>query len=322
MQEKSILVLGSIAYDYIMSFPGDFNTNLTSDKQKKIFNLAVMPDSKEINFGGTAGNISYNLSLLNCPTNIITSVGKDFTDLGYAFRIDSQNSVKFIGQQLEDSHTASCYIVNDENQNQIIIFHEGAMKKCPDISLKLRGISKESIKIASVSPDNPLAMVKWANELIEMEIPFIFDPGQMVHYFTKSDLETIIPNAYLLIGNEFEIQKIQEILETDLEGVRALTEMLIVTQGEKGSDCYWGENKEHIPICYAQTVLDTTGAGDGYRAGLLYGLYHDLPLVKACRLGAIISSKVIETVGPQNQIFTFEKIKEDYGLCFKESLEN
>ncbi len=318
MQAQSILLLGSIAYDYIMQFPGDFNVNLTSEPQNNVFNLAVMPESKTVNFGGTAGNISYNLGLTQTPTAVITSVGKDFTDLGYSKRFQEVDSIKFWGKEHTDAHTASCYIVNDNHHNQIIIFHEGAMKRCPDINLAEQGVSRETVKIASVSPDNPQAMVKWARKLIELEIPFIFDPGQMVHYFSKIDLEEIIPKAHLLIGNEFEIAKIQELLNTNMEGLRSLNSTIIITRGEKGSECYWGENHAHIPVGPITEIEDTTGAGDGYRAGLLFGLYYDLPLETACRIGAMISARVIGTVGPQTQKYTLKDVRETFHQMFHE----
>ncbi|MHA1673984.1 MAG: PfkB family carbohydrate kinase [Promethearchaeota archaeon] len=318
MSTPSILLLGSIAYDYIMQFPGDFNVNLTTDPQNNVFNLAVMPESKTVNFGGTAGNISYNLGLMQTPTAVITSVGKDFTDLGYSKRFQEVDSIIFWGKEHTDAHTASCYIVNDNHHNQIIIFHEGAMKRSPDINLAEQGVSKETIKIASVSPDNPKSMVKWARKLIELEIPFIFDPGQMVHYFSQSDLEEIIPKAYLLIGNEFEIAKIQELLNTNMEGLRSLNSTIIITQGENGSECYYGENHVHIPVGPVKKIKDTTGAGDGYRAGLLFGLYYNLPLVTACKIGAMISARVIETVGPQTQEYYLVDVRETFRQMFNE----
>ncbi|MCF2138995.1 MAG: carbohydrate kinase family protein [Candidatus Lokiarchaeota archaeon] len=320
MSNKSLLVLGSIAYDFIMQFPGNFNDNLSIDTEKNIFNLAVMPKSKKKSFGGTAGNISYNLGILNVPTRVITSVGKDFETLGYKQRIKNMKSVEFWGDEHLDEFTATCYIVNDQNHNQLIIFHEGAMKRCSNIKLAEHGISKDSIQFASVSPDNPGAMVAWAKELIKLEIPFLFDPGQMVHYFKKQDLMEIIPNAYLIIGNEFEMTKIEEILETDLEGLRALNSMIIITLGEKGAVCYWGENEKYIPPMTVEHVADTTGAGDAFRAGLLYGIYHQMSLVKACKFGAIIAGYTIGTVGPQNQSFAIEEIQEKFRLTYRDEL--
>lgn len=320
MSDKSMLVLGSIAYDYIMSFQGNFTDNLTVNPNDKIFNLAVLPDSKKLSFGGTAGNISYNMGLLDVPTKIITSVGQDFSSLGYQKRINIMKNVEFWGKIQPDDFTASCYIVNDKNHNQLIIFHEGAMKKCPEIRLKDCSVSKDTILLASVSPDNPTAMIKWAKELIELEIPFIFDPGQMIHYFNREELLEIIPNARLVIGNEFEIEKLQAILGTDLKGLRALNPMVIKTQGEKGAICYWGNAEEEIKPLKVENVVDTTGAGDAFRAGLLFGLYHQMPLVKSCKVGAIIGGLVIQTVGPQNQEFNLDDIADKFAELYGESL--
>jgi adenosine kinase len=234
---REILILGSIAYDSIMEFSGDFNANLTSNPGNNKFNLAVMPHSKHINFGGTSGNISYNLGQIGASVQIITSVGQDFIELGYQKHLEQFPTLSFNGVIHKDLFTASCYIVNDQNHNQFISFHEGAMIRCPQIKLLEQGISSEKIKIASVSPDNPGAMVRWAEELTGLGIPFVFDPGQVTPAFSGEVLARIIPKAFLVIGNEFEISMIQDKLGVDIEGLLALNSRVIITKGEKGSEC-------------------------------------------------------------------------------------
>jgi adenosine kinase len=309
MSGKNILVLGSIAYDYIMEFSGDFNDNLSSNKEQKVFNIAVMPSSKTVHYGGTSGNISYNLAQINTNVDVITAVGKDFVSLGFQKHLDQYPSLHFKGEIYDDLFTASAYIVNDANHNQIIIFHQGAMVKCPEISLNDKNISKDSVKIASVSPDNYVAMVKWANELHSLNIDFILDPGQVTPAFTGIDLKDLIPKASILIGNEFEINMIMEKLGTDLKGLIELNGNLIITKGDKGSVCYTNGEKTEISCYPIDSVKDTTGAGDGYRAGLLHGLANDWPLVKACKFGAATSSFVVETVGSQTQKYTIEDVE-------------
>jgi adenosine kinase len=318
---KEILVLGSIAYDYIMDFDGYLNDNLTSDKQKKIFNIAVMPTTKNVRFGGTSGNISYNLAQIGAPVQSITSVGHDFISLGYNTHLSTLKSLRFNGIIEENLFTASCYIVNDKNHNQMIIFHQGAMAKSAEIDLKKQGISSESVSIASVSPDNYPAMIKWAKQLKELGIRFILDPGQVTPAFSSEILKELIPSASILIGNEYEIKMIQEKLNTNLEGLLELIPRLIITLGEKGSVCYDAGNKYEIKCCRADEILDTTGAGDGYRAGLLYGLANNLKLREACEIGAVTSSFVVETVGPQTQKYTFEKIKRRFQENFQKELK-
>ncbi|UYP46385.1 Nucleoside kinase [Candidatus Lokiarchaeum ossiferum] len=317
MSNKDILVLGSIAYDYIMDFGGDLNKNLTSDPEKKVFNLAVMPHSKKINFGGTSGNISYNIAQLDSPVQVITSVGKDFIDLGYQKHMERFPSLIFRGNIHSDLFTASCYIVNDENHNQMIIFHEGAMKKCPEINLKKKNITNSGIKIASVSPDNVMAMMGWAKELKSLEIPFIFDPGQVTPAFSKEMLEEVIPLAYMLIGNEFEVNMILEKLNMSIEDLLKINSRVIITKGNKGSDCFFDEEIIHVGICKPSKVLDTTGAGDAFRAGLLVGIANDCSILEACQMGATLSSFSVETLGPQTQNYTSSSAKARYEQNFQ-----
>jgi adenosine kinase len=300
-----------------MQFKGNFNENLTANKAEDKFNLALMPDTKTISFGGTSGNISYNLGQIGAQTRVITAVGKDFRDLGYETHIKTNSSVEFKGEVYPELFTASCYIVNDIKHHQVIIFHQGAMEKCPSISLKERKELMESIKIASVSPDNYGAMINWARELKEMKIPFIFDPGQVTPAFTKEILEEILPNAFCVIGNEFEMKMIQEKLQCELESLLKMNSKIIITKGEKGSTIYENGKKIEIPIVKPKGILDTTGAGDGYRAGLLYGLLKEMTLVDACKIGAVISSFVIETVGPQTQKYSMKNVQERYNANFE-----
>ena len=320
MAPDHILVCGSVAYDYIMEFQGDFNENLVSNKDKLKFNLAVMPHSKEIRFGGTSGNISYNLAQLNAPTQILTAVGKDFETLGYRDHIEQNSSINFRGDIHSDLYTASCYIVNDVNHNQMIIFHEGAMVQCPKISLTQRNLSPEKIKIASVSPDNYQAMVNWARDLSNLGIPFILDTGQVTPVFSREILNELIPKAFLIIGNEFEVDMILEKLGKSLNELLTLNSNLVITKGEKGSILYCDGEKTNIEICPPNCVVDTTGAGDAFRAGLLYGILHDYSLLISCKVGTTLASFAVETLGPQTQNYSWNDIQNRYEATFKESL--
>ena len=319
MNNEKILVLGSIAYDFIMIFSGNMNETISTDSDNKVFNLAVMPEDKIKSFGGTSGNIGYNLSNLGANAGLITSVGQDFVDLGYQSRIESFPNVSFEGKIHLDSHSASCYIVNDSSHNQLIIFHRGAMVRGEQISMK--GVySKESVKIASISPDFSPAMMKWADEFKELDIPFLFDPGQVTPEFTPEMLLEIIPKSYITIGNEYEISMILKKLNYSLDQLLQLNPNIIITKGSKGSECHHQGIKHYIPICTPNSVEDPTGAGDGFRAGLLFALAKDFPFEIACRIGSVVGSFVVESAGPQSQIFTLESIKERYKVNFQESL--
>ncbi len=320
MENNKILVMGSIAYDFIMNFSGDMNHTISTDADNKVFNLAVMPETKIKSFGGTAGNIGYNLSLLGGKTGIVTSVGQDFVDLGYQDRIKSFPQVSFEGEIHPDLHSASCYIVNDNNKNQLIIFHRGAMVRGTQINLKEKYTSPDEVRIASLSPDFSPATLQWAKELAEMNIPFLFDPGQVTPEFTPEMLREIIPKSYLLIGNEYEINMILEKLDSSLEDLLKMNPNVIVTKGSKGSDCHFEGNMYQVPICTPKQVEDPTGAGDGFRAGLLFGLSRGLPFRVACQLGSVVGSFVVETIGPQSQEFSINDVLNRYKITFQKDL--
>jgi adenosine kinase len=319
METEKILVLGSIAYDFIMGFGGNMNEVISMEPEKNVFNLAVMPETKIKSFGGTAGNIGYNLSLLGAEAGLITSVGKDFIDLGYQQRIQEFPNVSFEGKIHQDSHSASCYIVNDINHNQLIIFHRGAMIRGEEISL-VKEYSKDNVKIASISPDYSPAMIKWGNELSQMGIPFIFDPGQVTPEFTAEGLLELIPKAFLTIGNEYETTMILTKLNFTKEQLLELNPNMIITKGVKGSECHFQGEEFSVPKCLPKQVEDTTGAGDGFRAGLLFGLARGLKFETACKLGSVVGSFVVESAGPQSQYFTIEEVKTRFKINFKDSL--
>ncbi|MBN2157394.1 MAG: hypothetical protein JW776_15215 [Candidatus Lokiarchaeota archaeon] len=320
MDNRKILVLGSIAYDFIMSFSGDMNQTISMDPINHLFNLAVMPETKEKLFGGTAGNIGYNLSLLGAHAALVTSVGKDFIDLGYKDRIEYFPNVNFEGEIHPDSYSATCYIVNDYAKNQLIIFHRGAMNRGTSINLKEKYPEPNTFKIASLSPDYSPAMIKWAHELVDMKIPYIFDPGQVTPEFSRESLLDLIPKSYLLIGNEYEINMILKIMNYTLKELLSLNSNLIITQGAKGSECHYQGNIYQIPSCRPEKIMDPTGAGDGFRAGLLFGLAGGLLFENACKLGSVVGSFVVESLGPQSQQFTITDIHQRFQKNFHQSL--
>lgn len=309
MNQQKLIVSGSIAYDYILGFSGDLNENLHSDPSLNEFQLPVMPETKELRYGGTSGNIGYNLSLLNQPTSLLTSVGKDYQELGYEKRIKDNQYLEFIGDFHENLYTANCYMVNDKWLNQIIIFHGGAMSESSKIKLKDRGLNKDNVKIMSISPDNFNAMYNWAIECSSLEIPFVFDPGQVTPAFSSEMLKEIIPKANILIGNQYEIKMIQEKLGIDLEGLKNLQKNIIITIGDKGSKLYFNGEELLVKCSKAHEVKDPTGAGDGYRSGLLFGIMHNSSLIDACKIGSVVGSFVVETIGPQTQEFNLNDMK-------------
>ncbi len=311
MAEKEVIITGSLALDYIMNFSGELFECVSVDKAQKKFQLSVVPETKEMRFGGTAGNIGYNIGLLGIPARIVTSVGFDFETTGFKKHLQRFPNLKLDLDTYSDKFTATCYIVNDKHSNQNIVFHGGALFESGKIRFSARGIKKENVKIAIVSPDSLDALAKFPKQYIEMGIPFIYDPGQLCPILDSKVLADILPHAKIVIGNEFEVQKICEKLNKTIDGLLELCPVVIRTEGADGvSIFYRGQPPVHIDIVIPEKVVDTTGAGDGFRAGLLYGLFNDYSILDAAKWGASVASFVVETSGGQTQTFTVEKVKE------------
>jgi adenosine kinase len=188
--------------------------------------------------------------------------------------------------------------------------------------IHLKGFySRDNVKIASISPDHYPAMIKWGNELKELDIPFLFDPGQGTPDFPSEGLYDLISKSFLLIGNEFEISIILKKLQFSMEKLLKLNPNVIITKGSKGSETFFQGNNFNIPICTPRTVEDPTGAGDGFRSGLLFALAKNLPIETACKVGSVIGSLVVETHGPQSQEYTMQTVRKRFEENFHEELQ-
>jgi len=322
MHKTKILILGSLAFDYIMGFKESFINAVSIDHDKEEYQSTVTADSRHQFFGGTAGNIAYNLGLLNIAnTSLFGSVGNDFERLGYKDHIKKFKNIELLVDEHEDLFTAACYIVNDIKANQMIIFHGGALDKGKDIDLRVKISNPEEYVYAINSTQSIDAMTNFADQLFDLKIPTIFDPGQVTPLFRKKTLLDILKKSEILIGNNYEINKIKEKSELSEEDILKFVRAIILTKGSEGSEFIYKDisNKTFkisIPIAIPKEVKDTTGAGDGYRAGLLTGLILNMTLLDSCRLGAIIGSFVVETKGAQTQVFNLEQVRKRFYTTF------
>jgi len=312
--KNKVIVLGSLAFDYIMGFDENFINAVSIDHEKGDYQSTVTVNSRIQHFGGTAGNIAYNLGLLKiAQTSLICSVGGDFEK--YKDHITKFKNVNLSVDMHEDLFTAACYIVNDIKSNQMIIFHGGALDKCIDINLKEKIKDPENFIYAINSTQGDEAMYHFAEQLYELKIPMIFDPGQVVPLFTKDLIVKILSMTEILIGNTYEINQILNKAALSKKDILNDVRAIITTKGADGSELIYKDQNEKIyeidiPICKPEKeIADTTGAGDGYRAGILTGLSLDMTLLNSCRLGSVISSFVIETGGAQTHLFTLEDVK-------------
>jgi len=318
MSKNKVLVLGSIAFDYLMGFDENFINACSIDHEKGEYQSTVTANSRIQHFGGCAGNISYNLGLLNAgKVLLLGSVGKDFSSLGYQDHIKKFENVEVGVDQHDDLFTAACYIVNDIKANQMIIFHGGAQDMSKHILLKDRILDPENYLIAINSTQSVDAMVNFANQLPELKISQIFDPGQVTPLFPKELLIDVIKKSDILIGNKFEIEQIKEKTGMNEDELVKNLDALIKTKGEEGSELFYKDEsakifKIEIPIAKPEKIVDSTGAGDGYRAGILTGLSLNMTILDSCRLGSVIGSFVIETGGAQTQSYSLEDVRKRF----------
>lgn len=322
MVRNKVLVLGSLAFDYIMGFRENLINAVSIDREKEEYQSTVTADSRQQFFGGTAGNIAYNLGLLNiAKVSLFGSVGNDFESLGYRNHIQRFENIDLLIDEHTNLFTAACYIVNDIKSNQMIIFHGGALDKCIDIDLRERIQNPKEYLYAINSTQSIEAMSNFAIQLNDLQIPTIFDPGQVTPLFQEKNLKKILEKSEILIGNTYEISQIEEKTDLTKENILEYTRAIIITKGSDGSELiYKDENNKiyiiDIPIATPDQIKDTTGAGDGYRAGILSGLSLNMTLLDSCRLGAIIGSFVVETVGAQTQAFTLDNVSKRFFKTF------
>lgn len=327
LKKKKVIVLGSIAFDYIMGFDENFVNAVSINHEKGEYQSTVTTNSRIQHFGGTAGNICYNLGLMNVgKARVFCSVGKDFESLGYKDHITRFDNIELGVDVQEDLFTAACYIVNDIKANQMIIFHGGALDKCKEIDLRERINDPENYIYAINSTQSVDAMINFQDQLYDLKIPVIFDPGQVTPLFPKDILAEVIKKTNILIGNEFEIKQIETKLEKTVEDIIKQVRAIIITKGKEGSQLIYKDEQRiyqiDIPICKPERLAEPTGAGDGYRAGILTGLSLDMTLIDSCRLGSVIGSFVVETSGPQTQNYQIKDVKkrffENYGYLPQE----
>lgn len=288
-----ILICGSLAYDTIMVFPDQFKNHILADKIHKLSVAFLVPEMRR-EFGGTAGNIGYNLQLLEGQPQIMATVGDDFAPYQAWLaqnNIDAQHIKGIAG-----TYTAQAFITTDMDDNQITAFHPGAMQYAHANSVN----DASDIALAIIAPDGRDAMFKHAKECHDAGIPFMFDPGQGLPMFNGEELLHFIEMADYLAVNDYESQVIQDKTGLTLEQLAAKVKALIVTLGSEGSHIYADGQRHEIPCVKAEEVVDPTGCGDAYRAGLLYGIVRGWDW-KACgRLASTMGAIKIASRGGQN----------------------
>jgi len=313
---KKIFVSGSIAYDYIMQYQGKFSDALLKEHLEHI-NIAFTARNKKMHYGGCGGNIAYGLSMMDVNPLLYGVVGMDFTDYEKWLK-KKKISTKHIGKA-KDNFTATAYVLTDDKENQVTFFAPGAMESEKD-EIELGEVDLLDIEIAILSPDVCKRTVKLAHKLKEAEIPYIFDPGQMTPAFNLDDLKFLLNNAFGYIANHYETELLCKRLSINIEDIVNSVAMFVETRGEKGSILRKPNEEHHIPIAKPLKIVDPTGCGDAFRAGLLSGLKKGYDHVKACKVGALLSAYVIENSGTQSHKFKIKEFAKRFEENFGEPL--
>ena len=297
-----------------MNFNDRF-VNHVVNRDKNNMNMALVVDSYQLKYGGTAGNICYSLGLLRKPSIMISSVGKDFYLTDYP-KILQKNLVDIRVDIYENDFSARCYIVSDTNKNQFITFYAGALANAHKINLYRKLSQFDDVKIAINAPNPVNAMISFQYQLLKLGILTIFDPGQQIGQFSQEILYEFLEKIEFLIVNEHEFKLLQKRSRYNEKELLSMISKVIITLGDSGSILYDNGKKSEISIAKPKKIIDPTGAGDGFRSGLLTGIIDKIDLFECCQLGAVVGSFIVETAGGQEHIFTKNDFKIRYEKNF------
>jgi len=304
-----ILVTGSIAYDTIMVFPDRFRNHLLAD-QLHILNVCFLAPEMRREYGGTAGNIGYNLRLLGESPLIMATVGEDIQP--YLDRFHALGIATSLLKRVSGQFTAQAFITTDLDDNQITAFHPGAMNHSHE-----NHVGRElQAGLAIIAPDGKLGMLQHARECRQLGIPLLFDPGQGLPMFSAEELAEFLRLAHYVAVNDYEGKLLEEKTGRSLEDIARGVKALVITLGANGSVILAGGQRHEIPCVEADSVADPTGCGDAYRAGLLYGIAHGRDWATTGKLGAVMGAIKVARRGAQNHAPTREEIETRFRRAF------
>lgn len=308
-----IVVTGSLAYDYIMNFPGYFKDHILPDKVHML-TVSFLVDSMRRMRGGVAGNIAYSLALLGDRPLVVATAGQDFSE--YRTWMEQQGIDASGIVEIADDFTASCFINTDQSNNQIVAFYTGAMAYSKDLSLLGLGLGADDLVL--ISPTDPEAMGRYAQECRQMGVPFLFDPGKQTPRLEAEQILQGLQGASVLVGNDYEFGMLAKKIGWTEAELIASAPLTIITRGEQGSSIYSAESGQviDIPVATPAEVRDPTGAGDAYLAGLVFGLKNKFPLAITGRVAALMATYTIEQRGCQEHSFTLSEFAERYSALF------
>jgi adenosine kinase len=304
------VITGSIAYDYLMSFPGAFTELLLPEHLKRL-SLSFLVDTMDKRRGGCAPNIAYTLALLGERPLLMATAGEDFGE--YRAWLEQADIDCTHAKQIPGKFTASFFCSTDRTNNQIASFYTGAMAHAAELSFR----SIPDCGLAIISPNDPGAMVQYAEECRALSIPYIFDPGQQVARMGGIELRDGVIGASYLICNDYEYEILKQKTELDEAAILSHVGVLIVTKGEHGSAIVTKGERFEVKAVPPARIVDPTGVGDAFRGGLMKGLALGLPAPTACQIGSVAATYCLEHLGGQSHAYTFAEFMARYEEHFE-----
>jgi adenosine kinase len=301
-----IVITGSIAFDYLMSFPGKFTEHFLPEHMHRI-SLSFLVDTMDKRRGGCAPNIAYSLALLGERPLLMAAAGEDFGE--YRHWLEAAGIDTSLVVQVPGKFTASFFCSTDTENNQIASFYTGAMADAGQLSFRSAG----ACGLAIVSPNDPGAMLQYAEECRTMGIPYIFDPGQQCTRMSGGELRDGVVGAHLVICNDYEFELLRQKTGLDEAAVLANADVLVITRGEHGSSVYTADGaRTDVPAVPPTRIVDPTGVGDAFRGGLMKGMALGLPFEVCARLGSVAATYALEHLGGQSHSYTWREFTDRY----------
>ncbi len=305
-----VLCTGSIAYDYILTFKGRFKDHILLDKTH-ILNLSFLVDDLQKRRGGVAGNYAYNLALLGYPSAVLATAGTDaaeYRDWLVAQGVDCRGL-----RLLDGEMSATGFTTTDMDDNQLTGYYGGAMRRAAMLGLDDGPAEPEAVIIG---PNDPGAMKRLVGECRDRGVPFIFDPAHQMPHMSGSDVVDATDGAWIVIGNDYELELIQQRAERDVAGLLELAQIVVTTLGRHGSRITTREGSVDIRAATAVREVDPTGAGDAYRSGLVAALLRGLDMPAAGQVASLAATYAVEQVGTIEHRYTREEFTRRYRDCF------
>jgi adenosine kinase len=300
-----LVVTGSIAYDYLMSFPGKFTEHFLPEHMKRV-SLSFLVDTMDKRRGGCGPNIAYTLALLGERPLLMATAGQDFGE--YRQWLDAAGVDTTHVREIDGKFCASFFCSTDADNNQIASFYTGAMADAGTLSFR----DVPHCGLAIISPNDPGAMVNYAGECRALGIRFIFDPGQQCARMSGDELRDGVTGAHMVIVNDYELELLRQKTGLDEEAILGVAETLIVTRGEHGSSVIGRDGRVDVPAVTPHRIVDPTGVGDAYRGGLMKGLALGLPTDVCARFGSVAAAYALEHLGGLSHAYTWDEFRRRY----------